>query len=261
VIPAALHRFCLDAFLLARYGGPGEGRPDGRAWELAVSRGLWMPEIDRRQHAGTLGLFGCTGRSGASHEFDGVGHGPELGIWIEAKARAELDKSHVAVFSFKALDLYRAAAGHDPHGTMLRAWWPVLVSSEPCSEAVHRSCLTSGVILCEPTLFPLPTLVRVAAHPSADMHLDERLLGMAVDLGERLCRAMQARWRLDSERRDLCLSLDEPDAVTIGDALFVQRELTGDLLDFYDSQAPGELERRGRRTAERLSAAALAVRW
>jgi hypothetical protein len=261
MIPDALHRFCRDAFLLARYGRPEEGRPDGRVWEHAVTRGMWMPEISRRQHAGTLGLFGCTGRSGANPELDGAGHGPGLGIWVEAKARAELDKSDVAVFAFKVLDLYRESAACDPEGTMRGAWWPVFVSSEPCGEAVHRCCLGMGVILCEPSVFPLPTLVRVAARPSADMHLDERLLGMAVDLGERLCRPMQARWPLDPARRQLCLSLDEPGATAIGDALFVQRELTGDLLDFYDSHAPGELERRGLRAAERLGPAALTMRW
>ena len=260
MIPDALQRFCRDAFLLARYSGSGGRPPDGRAWEQAVARGLWMPEISRRQHAGTLGLFGCTGRSGANHELDGAGHWTELGIWIEAKARAALEKADVAVFAFKTLDLYREAAQRHPEGTTRRAWWPVLVSSEPCSEAVHRCCLAMGVILCEPSAFPLPTLVRVAARPCADMHLDERLLGMVVDLGERLCRPMQARWPLDAGRRQLCLSLDEPGATTIGDALFVQRELTGYLLDFYDSHAPGELERRGRRAADRLGLAALAMR-
>jgi hypothetical protein len=260
MIPGTLHRFCRDAFLLARYGRSGEGRPDGRAWEQAVTRGLWMPEISRRQHAGTLGLFGCSGRSGANHELDGAGHGAGLGIWIEAKARKALEKADVAVFAFKTLDLYREAVQHDPAGSARQAWWPVLVSSEPCREAVHRCCLAMGVILCEPSVFPLPTLMSVAARPFADMHLDERLLGMAVDLGERLCRPMQARWPLNPGRRELCLSLDEPGAAAIGDALFVQRELTGDLLDFYDRHAPGELERRGLRPAERLGAAALAMR-
>jgi len=41
----------------------------------------------------------------------------------------------------------------------------------------------------------------------------------------------------------------------------VQRELTGDLLDFYDRHAPGELERRGLRAAERLRSTGLAMRW
>jgi hypothetical protein len=74
-------------------------------------------------------------------------------------------------------------------------------------------------------------------------------------------RPMQARWPLDQGCRQLCLSLDEPGPTTIGDALFVQRELTDDLLDFYDSHAPGELERRGLRAAKRLGSAALAMRW
>ena len=170
----------------------------------------------------------------------------------EAKARAALEKADVAVFAFKILDLYREAAQHDTEGTAGRAWWPVLVSSEPCCEAVHRCCLAMGVILCEPSVLPLPTLVHVAARPSADMHLDVRLLGMAVELGERLCRPMQARWPLDVGRRQLGLSLDEPEAAAIGDALFVQRELTGDLLDFYDRYAPGELDRRSLHITQRM---------
>jgi hypothetical protein len=94
-----------------------------------------------------------------------------------------------------------------------------------------------------------------------DMHLDERLLGMAVELGERLRLPMQARWPIDPDCRQLCLSLDEPGPTAIGDALFVQHALTGDLLDFYDSHAPGELVRRGLHAAERLGPAALATRW
>jgi len=162
-----------------------------------------------------------------------------FGIWIEAKARVALEKADVAVFAFKMLDLYREATQRYPEGTTRRAWWPVLISSELCCETVHRCCLAMGVIFCEPSVFPLPTLVRVAARPSADMHLDERLLGMAVELGERLCRSMQDRWQLDSDRRQLCLSLDEPGPAAIGDALFVQRELTGDLLDFHEQLRPG----------------------
>jgi hypothetical protein len=145
-------------------------------------------------------------------------------------------------------------------GTCDRCGGAGRITSELCCETVHRCCLAMGVIFCEPSVFPLPTLVRVAARPSADMHLDERLLGMAAELGERPCRSMQDRWQLDSDRRQLCLSLDEPGPAAIGDALFVQRELTGDLLDFHDSYAPGELERRGLRVAGRLGPAALAIR-
>jgi hypothetical protein len=250
--------FCVDAFLLARYGGPGDGRPDGRAWERAVSAGLWSAHTTRRQHAGTLGLFGSDGRSGVHHELDGAGHGPapdgeEMGIWLEAKARAEIDKSDVAVFAFKSLDLYREQAAQRPEATTAGAWWPVLVSSEPCTETVHRSCLAMGVMLCEPSLLALPALLRVAGRPMADMHLDERLLAEAVRLGELLCKPMQRRWVIDPDARTINLSIDEPGARDVADAIFVQAELTDRLLDYYDSVAPGELERRGEALSERLA--------
>ena len=62
---------------------------------------------------------------------------------------------------------------------------------------------------------------------------------------------MQAWWPLHAGRRQLRLSLDEPRPGPGHDRrhAVVQRELTGDLLDFYDSHAPGELERRGLQTA------------
>lgn len=253
-----VHQFCRDAFLLARYGGPGEGRPEGRAWERAVSRGLWISGITRRQHAGTLGLFGNHGRSGAAHEIDGAGHGAQVGIWLEAKARAALDKADVAVFAFKALDLYRHSAAQDPDATGRATWWPILVSSEPCGEAVHRSCLSMGVVLCEPSVFPLPTLMRVAANPMADMYLGDQLPGEMVRLGELLCKPIQRRWRIDPQRRHIMLSLDEAGPRELGDALFVQRELTGALLDYYDQHAPDELERRGASLGQRLGVFATA---
>jgi hypothetical protein len=129
-------------------------------------------------------LLGCEGEQ-AIESVPGSVHGPELGIWIEAKARRELTKADIAAFSFKTLDLCRQAAAHDPAGTMRHAWWPVLVSSEPCTETVHRCCLASGVVLVK------------------------------------------------------------PGAGVIGDALFVQDELSVEILDYYDRYAPGELERRG----------------
>lgn len=251
-----IHAFCRDAFLLARFGGPSDRRPDGRAWERAVSRGLWMPGVTRRQHAGTLGLFGGLGRSGARHELDGAGHGGDVGIWLEAKARAALEKADVAVFAFKTLDLYRESAAVSPAATARGSWWPILVSSEPCSEAVHRSCIAMGVTLCEPTLMPIPSLLHIAGKPVADTHLGDRLLGELVRLGERVSKSVQQRWPIDAEARTISLSLDEPGAREIGDLLYVQRELSGDLLDYYDRAAPGELERRGTELGDRLSACA-----
>jgi hypothetical protein len=79
-----------------------------------------MPEITRCQHAGPLGLFGCTGRSGANHELDGAGHGPNSASGSRLR-HEPLEKADVAVFAFKTLDLYREADQHYPEGTTRRA--------------------------------------------------------------------------------------------------------------------------------------------
>jgi hypothetical protein len=76
--PRELAALAADAFLLARFGPPGAGRPDGRAWERAASGLLLRPAFPRRQHASTLGLFGGTSASGALHELDGAGEGPDV---------------------------------------------------------------------------------------------------------------------------------------------------------------------------------------
>ena len=50
--------------------------------------------------------------------------GPDIGAWIESKARATLDKSDVAVFHLKCFDLYREAASEYPEQTAKARWWP-----------------------------------------------------------------------------------------------------------------------------------------
>ncbi len=244
--PRELAGFCLDCFLLARHAAPGHaGRPDGRAWEQTVSELLWRPGLPRRQHAGTIGLFGAEPASGAGHEVDGAGHGARAAIWIEAKARATLAKSDIAVFDMKCADFYRAAARHNPAATAAGRWWPVFVSSEPAGESVRRLCMSLGIVFCDPHSVALPVLLRVAAHPEADMHLPEVILAEAVRLFERPCRSMQERWQVSESGRSIVVALDgDPTAAMIADALYVQDELTCDLLDYFDLEEPGLLERR-----------------
>jgi hypothetical protein len=67
---------------------------------------------------------------------------------------------------------------------------------------------------------------------------------------------MQGRWRIEAARREIALSLDEPGPRDFGDLLFVQRELTDALLNYYDLHAVGGLERRGERVAPRLRTSA-----
>jgi hypothetical protein len=257
--PRELTGFCLDCFLLSRYAPPGvAGRPSGRAWERAVSGLLWRPGLPRRQHAGTLGLFGRCSTSGAHHEIDGAGHGANVGIWIEAKATGALDKSHVAVFDLKCMDLYTAAVRHDRASNRCGRWWPVLVSSEPAAEPVRRLCMALGIVLCDPARMPLPVLLRAAAHPEADLQMPEVLLAEAARLFTGPCRSMQDRWRLSDDGQWLMRAVnDQADARTIGDALYVQDELTGDLLDYFDLDAPGVIEKRAESLARRLTRSAL----
>lgn len=69
---------------------------------------------------------------------------------------------------------------------------------------------------------------------------------------------MQRRWQVDAERRALNIDLDHLSAQKIGDLLYLQDELTEDLLDALDVHAPGYLERRAGPLADRLRAARLA---
>lgn len=258
-LPRLIASLAQEAFLLARYAGPHNGPPGGRPWERAASGLLIRPELSRRQHAGTLGLFGRGSASGAQHELDGAGQGANIAVWLECKARQALDKSDVAVFAFKCLDLYREAAREHPEAAARASWWPILVSSEPTTESVRRSCLAMGVVLCEPEWMPLPMLLHIAGQPTADMWIDESSLSEFVRLAEPLVVPLQSRFRIDPHTEELRWSLREPDARRIGDLLFRQEQTTGDVFDAFDHHSPHHFDRRGGVLAERLRAAALSI--
>ncbi len=254
----ALASLAVDAFLLARHCSPGHTPASGRAWEGVVSELLWRPSFTRRQHAGVLGLFGQGSRSGARHEIDGVGQGPDVAAWIESKARMTLDKSDVAVFHLKCFDLYREAASEYPEQTAIARWWPLLVSSEPTGEAVRRMCADLGVVVCDPQRLPLPALLFAASRPNADDYLPEIHLAELVRLAEAACAPMQRRWRVDMDRREVCLHLDTIGSTEIADLLFLQDELTEEILDVFEVHAPGVLDQRASALVERFEAARMA---
>ena len=254
----AIAELAVDAFLLARYCSPGHSQAGGRAWERTVSQLLWRPGFTRRQHAGVLGLFGRGSQSGARHEIDGAGQGPEIGTWVESKARSTLSKSDVAVFHLKCFDFYRAAAAEYPEQTVQARWWPLLVSSEQVGDTVRRICCDLGVVVCDPQRLPLPALLFAASRPNADDYLSEIFLSEFVRLAEVVCVPMQQRWHLDTVGRTVRLRLDNTDATEISDLLFLQDELTEDFLDAFEVHAPGELDRRASTLVERFEAARLA---
>lgn len=176
-----------------------------------------------------------------------------VGVWIEAKSRAELGKADIALFDLKCADLYRAAARRIPDATTASTWWPIFVSNEPASPPVRQLCMSLGIVLCDPQRIPLPVLLRAAANPEADMHLPETMLAEAVRPFERPCQPMQKRWQVNHDGRSIVLTLDgEPDAATNADALYVQDELTEDLLDYFELEAPGRLESRASELLLRL---------
>ena len=219
---------------------------------------LWRPDFTRRQHAGNLGLFGRGSRSGARHELDGAGQGPEIDVWIESKARSRLEKADVAVFHVKCFDFYREAASEFPERTSTSEWWPLLVSSDPTGEAVRKMCLDLGVVLCDPQRLPLPALLHAASRPIADAYLSEVHLRELVRLAENVSVPMQKRWRLDLENREVNIRLDYLNATEADDLLFLQDELTENLLDVFEVNAPGVLEQRVSRLVQHFEAAQLA---
>jgi len=233
-----LAEISLDAFLAARYC-VGDGLPEGRAWERAMGTLLHRPGLSRSQYAGLTTLFGAPPLSGCAHELDGAASGWRGCLLIECKALSGgVDKSDVATFDLKTFDYYCGqldTAAHDH-------WWRILVSASPAHDAVRALCFRIGVVLCEPSRFPLPVLIRVAANPAADDVLAEVKLRELLRLGEAPCQSMQARWRI--VRDEIRFRPSRWTKQDLEDLLWLQDELSDDLFDVYDTWAPGRLERR-----------------
>ncbi len=235
----------LDAFLMARYC-VGDGLPEGRAWERAAGTLLYRPGLTRRQHAGLIGLFGAAPHSGTAHELDGAAGGWQGCVLIECKALGGgVSKGDIAAFHMKTFDYYcgqlDVAAGD--------RWWRILVSATPAGNAVRALCYRMGIVLCDPARFPLPVLLRAAAHPAGDEALPAVNLRELLRLAEDPCLPLQDVWRIvGPEVRFQPRRWSRQDT---DDLLWLQDELSHDLFDAYDRFAPGRLEHR----IERLSVA------
>ena len=228
----------LDAFLAARYC-VGNGLPEGRAWERAVGTLLFRPGLTRRQHQGLTTLFGSRPLSDCAHELDGAASGWHGCLLCECKALSEgISKSDVATFHLKTFDFYCGqldAVADDQ-------WWRILLSASPASESIRALCFRMGIVLCDPVRFPLPVLLRVAAHPAGDEALPAVKLRELLRLGEGPCQPMQGQWRIvEGEVRFRPTHWSRQD---MSDLLWLQDELSDDLFDAYDRYAPGRLERR-----------------
>jgi hypothetical protein len=237
-----------DAFLAARYC-VGDGLPEGRAWERAVGILLHRPGLSRHQNAGLTTLFGAPPLSGSAHELDAAASGWRGCLLLECKALSGgVSKGDVAIFHLKTFDFY---CGQIDSAAQDR-WWRILVSASPATDAVRTLCFQMGILLCDPQRFPLPVLLRAAAHPAGDEALPAVKLRELLRLAEAPCLAMQDQWRIvGGEVRYRPIRWSPQD---MGDLLWLQDELSSDLFDAYDRFAPGRLECRVDRLAATIRA-------
>jgi len=243
-----LGRITLDAYLIARHSALNKLLPDGRAWERAAVQLLSGPGLDSRQTAGLTTLFGSKGASGCEHEIDGAARGWKGRLIVEAKAKVSgINKADIALFGLKTFDHYRGqlpCSANEP-------WWRLMISATRVGDPLRRLCAAEGIILCDPAFLPIPLLLHIAGRPIADQFLDEMKLSEIVRLGEPACEPMCKRWRLDPDGQ-LVLGARGYRSPDIEDLLWLQEELTGDVLDLYDTYRPGRLERRIEQLMSRL---------
>jgi hypothetical protein len=154
------------------------------------------------------------------------------------------------VFTDKTFDFY---CGSLPSSAE-EQWWQFMVSAAPVHNNIRRFCIHKGVILCDPEHLPLPVVLRAAGRPTADQYLSEMQLQEMVHLGERSLLSVQERWRLISSG-DITYKPNLWSSDDIEDLLWLQDELSGDILDLYDRYRPGTLEKRAGSLCARLRAA------
>jgi hypothetical protein len=123
-----------------------------------------------------------------------------------------------------------------------------------------RRCTLLGVSVerigqgAEPHVLPLPFLAWIARHPSADGFFREALLKEVLDIAAQATASMQERWAPDGRRRwrhplrrDTWATPDR-----LADLVWLQEELSGEVLDLYDREVPGRLQARADVLTERL---------
>ncbi|MCY4488054.1 MAG: hypothetical protein OXF11_13210 [Deltaproteobacteria bacterium] len=237
-----LAEFSLDSWLLARSALDTRMSPvDGRAWEQAIGDLLRRPGLPNRQRAGSTTLFGVQAASGVAQELDACAAGGGTLLVVECKSQTlGVTKADAALFHEKTLDFFYA----EPDRFGKEHWWRVLASATPVSDSVRAFCVSLGLVLAEPSLLPLPVVLRTASRPSADMHLRETLLQDAVRLAERAVVSLQDRWRYDAQAKEIRFQPRTLSPNEIQDLFWIQEELGSDILDLYETYRPGSLERR-----------------
>lgn len=192
--------------------------------------------------------------SGAAHELDAAGAGDALGFLIEAKAGGAVTKADLAAFELKVTDFYfaraRAVAAH--------AWSPILVCAASVPDSLRRLAAHRAVVLCDPDRLALPVLYHHVTHPASTPHLPQTLAAELHTLAPRALACLQERYRFDPMTRTLSLRPNPYAREQLDDLLYLQDELTDEVLARYDRLAPGRLEFRAARLAAALPLATAA---
>lgn len=249
-----LASICLDATLLAQRVD-GEALPDGHAFQRAVVGLLRRPGMRCVQASGLTRLWGLESASGAPHELDAAGQMLPSAYVIEAKAGRSVSKADLAVFEVKLTDFYFKRW----RDLLDQRWHPILICAATPGDSLRRVAAHRGVVLCDPQRLALPVLYHHATHPSSAAALPEVLVSELRRLAPRALETLQERYRGDPAEGVLRLSPDTYSADELDDLLFLQDELTDEVLDRYDRLAPGRLERRGAELAHALVRARRAV--
>jgi hypothetical protein len=237
-----LAEFTLDVWLQAKYAPrPGGVGPDGRTWERTVAGLLYRPGFTRRQGPGYHTLLGTLSASGVEHEIDGAADGWRGSVIVECKTtEGGISKADAALFHVKVMDFYQwkiATASKEK-------WWRILCGTTITAPAARATAVSLGLLICDPGRLPLPVLVRAAGRPSADLHLPDTLLQEIVRLGERALRPQQERWYYHGGSGEIGFKPDLWRASEIRDLMWLEDELSANLLDLYETRRPGVLERR-----------------
>jgi hypothetical protein len=249
-----LAQITLDTYLLARHAAAIGPLPDGRAWERVVGQLLCRPGLECRQYAGLTTLFGMNSSSHCAHELDAAAKGWRGTVIIEAKSKTGgISKADVAVFGMKTFDYYR---GQLP-ASASAPWWRLITSAGFVADNLRRLCLQEGILLCDPVHLPIPVLLHIASQPVADQFLDDVKLGEIIRLGERACESMHDRWKLEKVGT-LSFHAHQWRRNEMDDLLWLQEDLTSDVLALYDTHRPGRLETRIEQLVARLHMAAYA---
>jgi hypothetical protein len=246
-------RIALDMWLLAQRPS-GDGLPDGHQFQQAVADALRRLGIGGVQRSGLHTLWDRAGASGAGHELDAAGRAKARAYLIEAKATKKINKADLAVFELKVTDFYfsrwRTVAGH--------RWYPLLSTAGGVSDTSRRLAVHRAITLCDPGRLPLPVLYHHASHAATRDELPEDLCAEMARLAPRAFQSLQERYAPCSHRDGLILRPCPYSRDEVDDLLYVQDELTEDVLDRYDRLAPGRLEARAAQLQRRMQSSCAA---